>query len=649
MPFPRVRNAVLIWAEQLVRFRGRTVLAIGLVALLVLAVASHQFARAGEEAVTRVRQIWNARTEIESVLSLCSEAETGVLDYLLTGRKESLNRYDRAEAALPQALSRLRQLSREEGWPAERVDHVEILARGMLAHVGRLGHSPNARGFMPPAHLDPGLLERSRATMDALRGELQAMEVEETRRLEERQRVQRRLSWGFSLVIAAAVAVGLLAKVLAALLWASLKSANAALRAQVDERGRAQEALKSAKAELEARVETRTAEITAANRTLEQELAERKRIEEQLQKANAELASGLVELQRHNQAATELSQMVDLLQSCLTVEEAALVVSRSLPRLFPGASGSLSLLRPSRNLAETVAAWGDLGSGSRVFSPEDCWALRRGQIHAVSGSDSSLVCRHVGTASPPLVCVPMTAQGEMFGVLHLRSGSLRPERPDQHGILLTTGDDIALAFANLRLRETLRDQSIRDPLTGLYNRRYMEESLEREVRRAARGQHSLGIVMMDLDHFKEFNDAYGHAAGDALLRELGGLFRSFVRAEDIACRYGGEEFTLILPEATLEGARQRAERLREGVRQLHVKPPLEGFSVVTLSLGVAAFPDHGTSGDALLRLADTALYRAKAEGRDRTCVAPLPHRLKAVVARTVPVAARTAQPRRFHH
>jgi diguanylate cyclase (GGDEF)-like protein len=242
----------------------------------------------------------------------------------------------------------------------------------------------------------------------------------------------------------------------------------------------------------------------------------------------------------------------------------------------------------------------------------------------------------------------MTAQGEMFGVLHLRSGSLRPERPDQRGILLTTGDDIALAFANLRLRETLRDQSIRDPLTGLYNRRYMEESLEREVRRAARGQHSLGIVMMDLDHFKEFNDAYGHAAGDALLRELGGLFRSFVRAEDIACRYGGEEFTLILPEATLDGARQRAERLREGVKQLHVKPPLEGLSAVTLSLGVAAFPDHGTSGDVLLRLADRALYQAKAEGRDRTCVASLPHRLKAVGGRTTPVVARPAQPRRFH-
>ena len=178
----------------------------------------------------------------------------------------------------------------------------------------------------------------------------------------------------------------------------------------------------------------------------------------------------------------------------------------------------------------------------------------------------------------------------------------------------------------LRLQESeagLRELSVRDPLTGLFNRRYMEETLDRELRRAERKTLPLGIIMIDLDHFKKFNDTHGHPAGDALLRQLGAFLKTHIRGSDIACRYGGEEFILILPEATLEASCERAEQVRLDLKQMAVY--YEGWPLepVTLSLGVAVFPDHGPDRTSILKAADAALYAAKAAGRDRVAVAKL--------------------------
>lgn len=180
---------------------------------------------------------------------------------------------------------------------------------------------------------------------------------------------------------------------------------------------------------------------------------------------------------------------------------------------------------------------------------------------------------------------------------------------------------LRVAERTLRLQDALREQAIRDPLTDLFNRRYMEESLDREVHRAVRRGIELSIVMVDLDHFKGFNDTFGHDAGDAVLCAVGQFLRSHTRAEDIACRYGGEEFTLILPEAPLDAAQRRAEQLRDEVAHLKVPHRGEDLGPVTLSMGVAAFPRHGPTGDAVLRAADAALYQAKREGRNRVVIA----------------------------
>jgi diguanylate cyclase (GGDEF)-like protein len=178
-------------------------------------------------------------------------------------------------------------------------------------------------------------------------------------------------------------------------------------------------------------------------------------------------------------------------------------------------------------------------------------------------------------------------------------------------------------LANLKLRETLRIQSVRDPLTGLFNRRFMQESFDRELRRAARTNRTLGGILLDIDHFKQFNDSFGHEAGDVVLREVGGFLQSHVRGEDIACRVGGEEFMLILPDASLDVTRQRAERVREEIKRVCVQYAGRLLGTVTVSGGVVVFPVHGTTIDALLRSADEALYQAKAQGRDQVVVAKL--------------------------
>jgi diguanylate cyclase (GGDEF)-like protein len=249
----------------------------------------------------------------------------------------------------------------------------------------------------------------------------------------------------------------------------------------------------------------------------------------------------------------------------------------------------------------------------------------------VEDPHSRLACQHlIGPPRGPYICTPIMAQGEVLGMLHVQFGKEEQDRPaamrqgrmeSRKAWALTVTEHLSLALANLKLRETLRTQAVRDSLTGLYNRRYMEQVLDREVLRASRNRRTVGIIMLDLDHFKRFNDAYGHEAGDLLLRAVGDFLIANVRAEDIACRYGGEEFVVVLPEASLLMTQNRAQQLRKGMQSLGVNVRGELLRTVTASIGVAAFPEHGESVADLLRAADMALYAAKRQGRDRVIVA----------------------------
>jgi diguanylate cyclase (GGDEF)-like protein len=333
-----------------------------------------------------------------------------------------------------------------------------------------------------------------------------------------------------------------------------------------------------------------------------------------------------------NREAALLSEMSDLLQSCLSPAEAHELITQRASVLFPGTSGCVCVTANSRDLVEVMAKWGTPAMVGSSFQPKDCWALRRGRVHVLGNDEGVMPCAHLGAAHPSYaICLPMMAHGEAQGLLYLDTGvqtgpavrslTRAVASESQMRFARAFAEQAAMALANLNMREVLRLQSIRDPLTTLYNRRYMEESLEREVRRAIRKRATLGVMMLDVDHFKRFNDTFGHEAGDAVLRFLGNTLKAQFRAEDVVCRYGGEEFTVILPDATVEMTRVRAAQLCEIVKESLVEFRGHALDRISLSIGVSSFPENGTTADALLGAADAALYRAKAEGRDRAVVA----------------------------
>lgn len=355
-------------------------------------------------------------------------------------------------------------------------------------------------------------------------------------------------------------------------------------------------------------------------------IADRLKIEAALQRANDYLTHSLDELQQRADEIQRLNDLVDRLQTCLNVDEARAAMTEILPELFPAVSGAVYLADVAATRLALATAWGSAPAPTPAFDADECWALRRGRpvFHPSAAAEPS--CQHLAAAGAAALCLPMTASGQAVGLLLLQYAEPRPAPAETHlRLAQAVAHSLALALANLQLRETLRQQSIRDVLTGLYNRRYMEESLERELRRALRRGYSVGVIMLDLDHFKQFNDTCGHAAGDALLQTVGEFLRVHIRAGDVACRYGGEEFILLLPEASLEITRQRAEHLREEIH--HLQPEYRGqrLGPVTVSAGVAAFPLHGQTVDVVVRAADEALYQAKRQGRDQVALAgPLP-------------------------
>lgn len=327
-----------------------------------------------------------------------------------------------------------------------------------------------------------------------------------------------------------------------------------------------------------------------------------------------------------NRDILALTQLGNLLQACETVAEAYAVISHSLTSMFAGLSGAIYFYRPSRNALEVKATWGEPG-GNEVLSASDCWALRRGQRHDVDFDEPTLSCPHVTTRTGDSICIPMSAHGDTVGLLYLMghrgvtADRTRHLTMAKQNLGVAVAEQTALALTNLELREKLRVQALRDSLTGLLNRRFIEEWIDREAARADRSGRPFGVIMADIDHFKAVNDIHSHEAGDLLLKATADAIRGALRAGDMPCRYGGEEFLILLPDIDLEVLSTRAEAIRERVAAIrldHGGTPLPG---VTLSAGIALYPDHGATPDAVVRAADAALYAAKRAGRDRAVVA----------------------------
>lgn len=361
------------------------------------------------------------------------------------------------------------------------------------------------------------------------------------------------------------------------------------------------------------------------------DVARKGNFEAQISEANERLRLSVGRLEQQAAESRILIAARDEVALCQEVKLAQEVTIRYLTQLLPGTAGSLCIINTARQLMESVETWGGV---DKVifdgFAPETCCAIRSGRIRWRKPERSEIQCTHYAGKPPErYVCFPLTAHGETLGILtiELPSAEINHMAEMRESTLISLGEMAAMAISGLHLRQKLESQSIRDGLTGLFNRSFMEVALERELNRAARQTRQVAVMMLDIDHFKQFNDTFGHEAGDVVLREVADAMRLGVRGEDIVCRYGGEEFLIILPEISTTAAVDRAQLLRRIIGDLALRYRGQLLRQITISVGLAMYPDHSDVPEELLRSADHALYAAKHKGRN--CVVAADNAIRA--------------------
>lgn len=355
------------------------------------------------------------------------------------------------------------------------------------------------------------------------------------------------------------------------------------------------------------------------------------KLEQMVQRRTEELTKTVQTLKRRNFEADTISRLGDLLQACEEDQESYGIISSLCEQIFSCHSGFLAIYEEETDLFKSKAVFGDLSTAEIEFEPKDCWAIRLGNSHMVYDIDANAVCSHIESGelkNKYSLCVPIGAKGELLGLLHLlwdtkgqTSESCELEFKNIENVAKRVTELYALSLSNIRLKARLHRQSIRDPLTGLYNRRYMESSLKREFARAERKGTGVGVILFDVDHFKKLNDNFGHDAGDQVLRKLGELLNQFTRNEDIATRYGGEELLLIIADCTPKILTRRAEEIRKTIEDLNIIYNNKKLHV-TVSGGIACSPENGTEPETIINAADSALYKAKALGRNQIVFNP---------------------------
>lgn len=506
----------------------------------------------------------------QSLISMLRDAETGQRGFIVTGKEEFLQPYYAGTSMIPAVLLELRT---ENANPQElgSLKNIEDITNAKLASLSDTIALRRDSGFDKAAEVISA--GKGRSQMDLLRS-LIGEELSDY--------TQRRNDLREELILTSNVAAyaGVAATLINVLFLLGV--------------------------------------LLAAQRALLQ----RHRAEERANTVSDELrrAAALASLRNaHLQKSAELLHSLELAD---TMEETSDIIGAYLPALLPALSGSLYLYNNSRNVLERGARWGSCDDEPDVLAPLDCWALRRGSAHLASGPHG-LACRHAPEDSKGLarLCVPLITQGDVVGCLTVAGESLADDDGAEQGRwIVQLAEQLGLALSNVRLRISLRRQSIVDPLTQLYNRRYMDEVLKRELLLAERKRGAVTVVMIDLDHFKRINDTYGHDGGDAVLVAVAATLRDSVRACDIACRLGGEEMLIVLPECSLVNGINRAEAVRLAIAALQVRSNGQTLTA-TASFGVASFPEHGSTVESLVHAADLALYEAKHGGRNRVVAA----------------------------
>lgn len=338
-----------------------------------------------------------------------------------------------------------------------------------------------------------------------------------------------------------------------------------------------------------------------------------------------------LEIQRDADLAMRelLARMTQRLQGCDAVEDVMNVVRLFAPEIAPAYAGRLYVHDEPSGMMIQGCEWRAPQGSVERFRFVDCWALRRGQTHRPDGTMIDVPCNHLNGdhAAQGSICMPLIGQGETIGLIYFEPNADKagPLSESAEVYLDLLAERVGLALANLRLHEALREMALVDPLTGLSNRRQLDAMLKLHIEHAEQGGRPVSCLLLDVDHFKKFNDDFGHDAGDAVLRAVGGVLTHSVRGEGNAFRYGGEEFLLLMPGMGIEQARERAEVIRRNIADLQLQHNGQALGRITASFGLSTYPDHGRA-ETLISIADAALLRAKAEGRDRIVVAAVRER-----------------------
>ncbi|KTD57854.1 regulatory protein (GGDEF, PAS, PAC domains) [Legionella santicrucis] len=337
---------------------------------------------------------------------------------------------------------------------------------------------------------------------------------------------------------------------------------------------------------------------------------------------NEKLKQSNLELKEREHAMVLINKINDKLQMCHEIGEAYTIINKTANELFHGWSGGIVIFDQSGQNLQTVTQWGNHQILKDVFCKDDCVAIRNGSIHIVEEFKNNNECHHFSTSKPQkYLCIPLIVSGKVIGILNINDheGKIKTNNYQQQ-LAITLSEVVALSVANINLRDNLRQQSLHDPLTGLFNRRYLDETFPIELQRVIRNKSTLSVGMIDLDHFKHFNDTYGHKAGDEVLQFISQLLREYFRGSDFACRYGGDEFIIILIDSSKSFAFQRLQAFQHEVKLAHILFNKNPLPTVTVSIGLAEVPLEGTTLDDILNKADQALYAAKQQGRDRIVI-----------------------------
>ncbi|MEY2690056.1 MAG: hypothetical protein RL375_4256 [Pseudomonadota bacterium] len=341
--------------------------------------------------------------------------------------------------------------------------------------------------------------------------------------------------------------------------------------------------------------------------------------DDELRGTNERLRSMVDELERHKRDMVEITELNELLQSARNEPEAIEVISAAAKRLFGDRSGGLSMADTRGGEMVRVGAWGGITWVPERYTRDVCWAIRRGTPHEHSTRRGLRCAHHPGAQAGSTLCTPLYVEGELLGVLHVADGHEAAQETFDEALrqrVQVFGEVVKLGLSNLRLREHLREQAVRDPLTGLPNRRMFDEILPRELARSSRAGQVVTVAMIDVDHFKHFNDSYGHKVGDRVLHAVAATLTHSVRAGDLCCRYGGDEFLCLLVGMTAVEAKARFERVLANLAAGKDAQAAQLPERVTFTVGLASASGPATDAATLMLAADSALYAAKARGRN---------------------------------